>query len=304
MMKLDSGPAMFGTTTLSDALDTLGIDGGCQGIRAQFPGLGCFGPAYTVRFEPVASGERGPAADYIDDVPPNSVIVLDNGVRTFCTVWGDIITTCAVRRGIAGTVIHGSCRDIAGSRAHGYPLFAMGSFMKSGKNRVRMVARQVTVTVGATTIHPGDYVRADDDGVLAIPAGRLEEVLDVAGRVAAMEQRVLAAIATGSTLAEARRANGYDAFSLGAVQRPPTSATVEEDIRGLLLKILPPSSGLLSLERSTLLKSAGLDSLRTMALVTSLQERFAIRLQVEDLRDDSFATIEGLVALVTRKKTG
>jgi regulator of RNase E activity RraA len=213
-MKTEIDLDTLSATTISDALDTLGLDGGCPGIRALAPGLHCLGPAYTVRFEPVAPGELGPAADYVDEVPPGSVIVIDNDGRTFCTVWGDILTAAAMTRGVAGTVIHGCCRDSAGIRAQGYPLFAVGAFMKSGKNRVRMVARQVPVTIGPTKIMPGDLVKADDDGVLVIPAERANEVVMVAREVAAMEQRVVAAIAGGATIAEARRANGYDRFSL------------------------------------------------------------------------------------------
>lgn len=203
----------LGTTTLSDALDTLGIDGGCRDLRAIAPGWRCAGPAYTIRFVPVAPGERGPAADYIDDVPAGAVIVLDNAGRTHCTVWGDILTACAAARGVAGTVIDGCCRDSAGIRAQGYPLFARAAFMKSGKNRVRMEARQVPVSIGGTAIHPGDVIVCDDDGVLAVPAARAAEVAAIAREVAAMEARVVAAIGAGATLREARRANGYDRFA-------------------------------------------------------------------------------------------
>lgn len=211
----------IGTTSISDALDTLGMNGGCLSIRPLMPGLRCAGPAYTVRFEPVRPGESGPAADYIDDVPSGSVIVLDNGGATFCTVWGDILTACALARGVAGTVIHGCCRDSAGIRAAQYPLFSVSSYMKSGKNRVRMVARQVEVRIGETLVRPGDLVFGDDDGVLVVPADRAEEVARITAEVVDMERRVVAAIQAGSTLSAARKANGYDRFSLKG--RPATS---------------------------------------------------------------------------------
>lgn len=203
----------LGTTAISDALDTLGIDGGCRELRPISPGRRCVGPAYTIQFVPVEPGERGPAADYIDDVPAGAVIALDNGGRTYCTVWGDILTACAAARGAAGTVIDGCCRDSAGIRAQGYPLFARAAFMKSGKNRVRMAAREVPVTLGGTTVHPGDLLVCDDDGVLAVPAARAAEVARIALEVADMEARVVAAIGAGASLREARRANDYDRFS-------------------------------------------------------------------------------------------
>lgn len=205
------------TTMLSDALDTQGVNGGCLGIRPLGPGLRCAGPAYTIRFEPVQPGERAPAAAYIDDVPAGSVVLLDNGGRTHCTVWGDILTECAQRRGVAGTVIHGLCRDAGNIRASGYPLYALGSYMKSGKNRVRMVAREVPVTIGETVIQPSDWLVGDDDGVLAIPAAQVERVLETAKAVAEMEEHVLRAVREGQSLQAAREANGYDRFALRKV---------------------------------------------------------------------------------------
>jgi 4-hydroxy-4-methyl-2-oxoglutarate aldolase len=201
------------TTILSDSLDTLGVDGGCAGIRPLRPGLKCAGPAYTVRFEPVTPGEPAPAAAYIDDVPEGSIIVLDNDGRTTCTVWGDILTVCAQRRGVAGTVIHGACRDSGGIRELNYPLYSLTSYMKSGKNRVRMVARNVPVTVGKTVIHPGDLLLGDDDGVLAIPAALAERAIDTALRVEEMEGQVLREVKAGMSLQAARQAHGYDRYA-------------------------------------------------------------------------------------------
>ena len=70
------------------------------------------GRAWTLLYGPAAN-PPGTVGDYIDDVPPGSVIVLDNGGRDNATVWGDILTEIAKRRGIAGTVIDGVCRDVA-----------------------------------------------------------------------------------------------------------------------------------------------------------------------------------------------
>src|SRR6185369_9773290 len=109
-MNFEQAFSALSTPCVSDALDKLGINGGCEGLRPVAPGLRCVGPAYTLKFEPVAEGQTAPAADYIDDVPPGSVIAIDNGGRTHCTVWGDILTLCALQKELAGTVIHGCCR--------------------------------------------------------------------------------------------------------------------------------------------------------------------------------------------------
>jgi len=210
--------AAFSSTVLSDALDSLGVNGGCGRITAITRGVRCIGHAFTVKFEPVAAGERAPAADYIDEVPEGSVIVLDNGGITYCTVWGDILSYCAHQRGVAGTVIHGLCRDSAASCQMNYPLFALGTYMKSGKNRVRMVAHSVPVMAGATTIQPGDWIFGDDDGVLAIPADVVGTVLEVAGRITEMEGLVRESVSGGMPLAEARKLHGYNLSALQTVR--------------------------------------------------------------------------------------
>lgn len=202
--------AGFGSTTLSDALDTLSVNGGCGRITSITPGARCAGRAFTVKFEPVTAGELAPAADYIDEAPEGSVIVLDNGGITYCTVWGDILSYTAQQRAVAGTVIYGMCRDSAGSRQINYPLFALGSYMKSGKNRVRMVAHTVPITIGQTTIQPGDWILGDDDGVLAIPFHLAGAAIEVARRITEMEDRVREAVSSGMPLAQARKLHGYN----------------------------------------------------------------------------------------------
>ena len=202
------------TASISDVLDMLGVNGGCGGILPVQPGASCLGPAYTVKFESVVPGAAAPAADYVDDVPSGSVIVLDNSGRVDCTVWGDILTIVAERRGLSGTVIHGCCRDAAAIRGMAHPVFSVSRFMKSGKNRVRMVARQVPVQIGGTLVRPGDFVRADDSGVICVPHELLARTVELVRELEEMEQKVRAEITSGSPLREARSKHGYNRFSL------------------------------------------------------------------------------------------
>ncbi len=67
------------TTCISDALDRLGIRGGCYGITPRVLGVKAVGRAYTVRYRPCGV-EKGTVGDFLDDVEPGQVIVLDNGI--------------------------------------------------------------------------------------------------------------------------------------------------------------------------------------------------------------------------------
>ena len=113
--------AALDCATLSDAMDKLGLHGQCAHIQARSNEFRMAGRAYTLRYGP-ASSPAGTVGDYIDDVPVGSIVVLDNGGRQDVTVWGDILTEIAHRRGIAGTLIDGVCRDVALCRELGYPV--------------------------------------------------------------------------------------------------------------------------------------------------------------------------------------
>lgn len=201
----------IGVTTLSDALDRLGIEGQCLGVMPFDRGMAFAGPAFTIRMVPVGlSG--GSVGDYIDDVAPGQVVVLDNNGRLDATVWGDILTLVAHGKGIAGTVIDGVCRDIGRSIELGYPIFARANTMRTGKDRVTAEAFNVPVQVAGVRVEPGDWLVGDDDGAVAIPAGRVDEVLRIADEIAAAEDRIREAVLRGSRLDEARKAARYHAL--------------------------------------------------------------------------------------------
>lgn len=196
------------TAGVSDALDHLGIAGQCLGIAPQDRSFRLCGPAFTVRYTPRGT-DGGTVGDYIDDVDPGGIVVLDNGGALDATVWGDILTGTASGRGVGGTVIDGVCRDIGASLEVGYPIFARGTWMRTGKDRVRVDAVGSAVSVGGVRVLPGDLLLGDGDGVLAVPRTRLAEVVEVAERIEAVEQGIRNAVAAGASLREARAATGY-----------------------------------------------------------------------------------------------
>jgi 4-hydroxy-4-methyl-2-oxoglutarate aldolase len=196
------------TTSISDALDRLGIAGQCLGIKPLDHRFRLTGRAFTILYGP-ASTPPGTVGDYIDDLEPDTVIVLDNGGRENATVWGDILTTMAHRRGIAGTVIDGACRDVHLSLSLGYPIFSRSYSMRTGKDRVQVEATNCTVNIGDARVNAGDILRGDADGVIVIPKAHEDKVLAIAEEIDAVESRILAAVKDGMKLVEARRQHGY-----------------------------------------------------------------------------------------------
>jgi regulator of RNase E activity RraA len=200
--------AKLDTATLSDALDRLGLVGQCRAIHPRSNGFRMAGRAWTLRYGPAAT-PPGTVGDFIDDVEPGSVIVLDNNARDDATVWGDILTEVAHRKGIAGTLIDGINRDVALCLELNYPVFSRSHWMRTGKDRVQVEATQVPVTVGQVRVCPGDLIRGDADGVVVIARDQEEEVLAAAEKIQTAEDAIRAAVRKGASLREAREQHGY-----------------------------------------------------------------------------------------------
>ncbi|MCB1396835.1 MAG: RraA family protein [Rhodobacter sp.] len=204
------------TATLSDAMDKLGIEGVCRGIKPRDQTVGLAGRAFTILYGPIDPVSPGTVGDYIDDLEPGTVVVLDNGGREDCTVWGDILTEVAHTKGLAGTVIDGPCRDVHLCLKLGYPVYSRSYSMKTGKDRVQVDAVQVPVNIGDARVNPGDLLRGDSDGVVVLPKAREDEILATAETIQAAEDKIRAAVRAGQPLREARAALGYHALQTKA----------------------------------------------------------------------------------------
>jgi regulator of RNase E activity RraA len=196
------------TSALSDALDRLAIPGQCASIMPLDRSMRLAGRAWTLQYGPIGQ-HPGTVGDYIDDLGPGQVVVLDNGGRLDATVWGDLLTSTAHRRQVAGTVIDGVCRDADRALQLGYPVFSRGNWMRTGKDRVCVTAVGGPVCVGRVRVEVGDLVRGDADGVVVIPAARAAEVLDAAAEIEAAEAGIRDAVYSGTALRAARAAEGY-----------------------------------------------------------------------------------------------
>lgn len=197
------------TPGVSDAMDKLGLPGQCSGVAPldNYSKV-IVGPAFTVQYVS-ASVPPGTVGDFIEDVAPGDVVVIDNGGRTDCTVWGDIMTQYAGARQIAATVIDGVCRDVNKALGDGYPIFSKGRFMRTGKDRVQVQSVNQPVSIGGTRVCARDIVVADANGVVVVPRARAAEVAACARQIESVEADIRALISQGKTLKEARTALGY-----------------------------------------------------------------------------------------------
>ncbi|MBI2525760.1 MAG: RraA family protein [Candidatus Rokubacteria bacterium] len=189
----------FSVLSTGNVGDALGRTGLCDPrIRSVTPGLSLAAPAFTV---------KTPAADNltihraIELCPPGHALVIDGGGHPVTALVGDVMGFAARQRGIAGWVVDGPVRDVAGLRLLGFPTFAAGVHPGGPvKERFGRIGRPVVV--GGVTVRPGDIVFGDDDGVVIVPVERLEEALSGAHAIVDKEARMRVALQQGKTTME------------------------------------------------------------------------------------------------------
>ena len=159
------------TTDLCDVLELSCVMR--YAIHPLWPGIARIaGPAFTVR-----TGRHDNlmfhASIYL--AQPGDVIVVQGGDDEMAVAGGNV---CAIaqRRGIAGLIVDGVVRDWGESRDKGFPLYARGASPIPGK-RVGEGGINVPIQCGGITVSPGDVVVADEEGIVAVPRARTEDVL-------------------------------------------------------------------------------------------------------------------------------
>lgn len=168
------------TGMVNDALALVGINGGIPGVRPArgFEDVKITGRVATVLFgAPRPDNPKLTMYQSIRDTPAGCILVVDGkGMDVHFT--GDNQGECAKRQGLAGMVVYGGARDIAGYRAMGMPLYCTGSATVDKPSDIRVVGYNVPVEVGGVTVRPGDILIADEDGVVCIPAEALAATLE------------------------------------------------------------------------------------------------------------------------------
>lgn len=188
---------LLGRVTAANVSDAQHRRGWVPGIMPLDPSRKCVGPAFTVWTYP---GDWNKPVQAIDHAQPGDVLFID--VRgDGPAVWGEEATKSCIRRGIAGVVIHGAARDSREIRELGFPVFSSLVCPAAGDPK-GMGMMGVPLKIGEVPIRPGDWVIADADGVVVIPAEKAVETANRALAVVEREAREKAQIMAGQTLNE------------------------------------------------------------------------------------------------------
>ena len=202
------------TNTVSDALDFLELAGATYGILPLWDCPNIVGRTSTIQLGPKV--DTAPTVHLISpviDAIENSdrVLVIAGGVDGI-SCWGDILANAAKGRHVRGSIIDGLSRDIEGSESIGYPVYGRGLTMISARNRVVQIASGQAVQMAGVTVNEDDFVIADRCGSVFIPAARIDEVLDLAERIAKRQDEMVTAVRAGQSVAEVMHDKSFEAI--------------------------------------------------------------------------------------------
>lgn len=177
---------------------TLGECGGrvmAPRITAAWSGADLAAPAFPVRCTP---GDNLAIHVGVAEAPAGSCLVTDVGELSDFGYWGEVLTTAAQARGLAGLVIDGGVRDVAAIAARGFPVFSSTIALR-GATKDQPGAVGVPVRCGGASVVRGDWLVGDADGVVVVPADALDQVLDAAAGRERREAELFELLQAGGT---------------------------------------------------------------------------------------------------------
>lgn len=183
--------AVFPTATIHEAMGQRGAM--THDMRAVYPGARVCGPAVTVQCPP---GDNLTIHHALAESAPGSVLVVSMGGHLEGGCFGEIAAVAAHMRGMIGLVCDGAVRDIDRFQALDFPVYARGVSMK-GTSKVKLGTINEAIVCAGVLVAPGDVIVADADGVVAVPAGEVAEVIQAARAKEEAEQRIMDRIRAG-----------------------------------------------------------------------------------------------------------
>jgi len=154
------------------------------------------------RVNPVMGQPFGLMFRALDDLHPNEVYVCTGSTPRYA-LWGELMSTRAIRLGAAGAVLNGFARDAAGVLRLGFPAFCYGAYAQDQGPRGKVIDFRVPLEIGGVRVSPGDIVLGDRDGVCVVPREAEVEAFRRAIEKVRGEQRVREALEAGMSAVDA-----------------------------------------------------------------------------------------------------
>ncbi|KAI1462906.1 RraA-like protein [Daldinia caldariorum] len=167
------------------------------------------GPAYIVKYVPLDDPSPKHPTHYIDTVPKGAVIFVSCPPKIPNAVYGGLMSARALFRGAVGSIIDGRFRDLQEQRELQYPIFARGTGTAPPAELLKVAAINVPVKLQTDeqdmNIRPGDYLIADLNGVVVLPANLAEQTLPLMKKQVEADDKMAEAIKEGMSFFEASK---------------------------------------------------------------------------------------------------
>ncbi|MEN3360813.1 MAG: 4-hydroxy-4-methyl-2-oxoglutarate aldolase [Mycobacteriales bacterium] len=181
-----------GVATAHEAAGRVGLLG--PAIQPRQTGASVAGSAITVSCHP---GDNLMIHAAVEVCRPGDVLVVTTTSRSTDGMFGDLLATSLMGRGVLGLVIDAGVRDITTLRGIGFPVWSRAVHAQ-GTVKASPGSVNVPIVVDGQLVHPGDVVVADDDGVLALPSAAAAAVAAAAAARIADESAKREALANGT----------------------------------------------------------------------------------------------------------
>lgn len=194
---------------LCDALDAAGLRHQSPRIPwspITMPDLILIGRCRTTLWADMAHGDPQPyelELKAVDSCRPDDVLVCAAAGSMRSGIWGELLSTAARNSGCVGVVVDGAVRDVAQMRDMKFPVFARGQCPYDSRDRQRVIDFNIAIEIDGVTIHPGDLIAADQDGVVIVPQSVETSVVRAAWNKVHAENEVRDAIRDGMSATKA-----------------------------------------------------------------------------------------------------
>jgi regulator of RNase E activity RraA len=138
----------------------------------------------------------------IDSLRPGDVLVATTNGDLGSALWGELLSTASRARGAVGVVLDGLTRDVEKILTLDFPVFAAGMTPLDSRGRLDGLHYNRPIKIGDCVVQSGDWVFADIDGVVVVPAHLAEQAFTQALEKIAGENRVRDELAAGKSVRE------------------------------------------------------------------------------------------------------
>lgn len=160
------------------------------------------GPAYTAKGHATIDPDTGLGSRALQGLTPGCMAVWDTSGERVTGHWGELMSTMARWKGCRGAVVDGGIRDTPAILEAGFPVWSRYRSAADARGRWTITDANVTVIIGGVTVAPGDFVFADADGVVVVPAELTQEVVARAEKLVENENTIREAVQGGRPLAD------------------------------------------------------------------------------------------------------